>query len=335
VDNGSVRKLELDKNNYLFYQLNYDYDDSAICPQFSAFLNQVLPSATAQAVIAETIGSTFIPNEQLKLEKMPVLIGKGANGKSVLLEIIKEVLGENNVSHIGISSLTTNEQAKAGLRNKLLNIDSEMTSVFNRINYEELKKIISGEPIQVKLLFKDMFKISNYAKMIAACNELPPHEHTNAFARRLLVVPFNITIPLNKQDPQLAYKIKTTEMAGIFNWVLQGFMRIARQKHFTESREIIAAGIEYAIDSDSVQQYIRDGLELVPATDDPSNFFGLSTLFRNYVAYCAEVGLKPVSRRTMEKRLIAAGCGRDPRGFYFKTHPKEMQRNLDINDLPI
>jgi putative DNA primase/helicase len=54
--------------------------------------------------------------------------------------------------------------------------------------------------------------------MIFNANELPrDEEQTNAFFRRFIIVPFDVTIPAEEQDRKLHRKIIDGELAGAFN----------------------------------------------------------------------------------------------------------------------
>ena len=98
--NKGVHKLKpFDKNDYLHYQLSYDFDESAECPMWLKFLDEVLPEKKAQQVLAEYIGYLFIRNGSfLKIEKVLALIGGGSNGKGVVNEVVTAIVGKENTS---------------------------------------------------------------------------------------------------------------------------------------------------------------------------------------------------------------------------------------------
>jgi putative DNA primase/helicase len=75
--------------------------------------------------------------------------------------------------------------------------------------------------------------MTDYAKLIFNCNELPKDvEQTEAYFRRFLIIPFNVTIPEHEQDKELAKKIIDNELSGVFNWVLSGLKRLLMQQRF-------------------------------------------------------------------------------------------------------
>lgn len=84
--------------DFITYQLGFDYNPEAKMPLFEAYLNKVLPDKSSQKVLAEYLGYVFIRPSYLKLEKTLLLHGSGANGKSVFYEIVRKLLGEQNTS---------------------------------------------------------------------------------------------------------------------------------------------------------------------------------------------------------------------------------------------
>ncbi len=87
-----------DPKDFLKYQLPFNFDPKADLPIFRNYLNRVLPDKDCQKVLSEYVGSLFIKQSTLKLEKALLLYGTGANGKSVFFDIITALLGgDSNV----------------------------------------------------------------------------------------------------------------------------------------------------------------------------------------------------------------------------------------------
>ena len=89
----------------------------------------------------------------------------------------------------------TNENGyfRAKLANKLVNYASEING---KLESAIFKQLVSGEPVEARLPYGEPFTLKQYAKLIFNCNELPKDvEHTNAYFRRFLIIPFDVTIP--------------------------------------------------------------------------------------------------------------------------------------------
>jgi putative DNA primase/helicase len=250
-------------------------------------------------ILAEYLGYLFIKPSTLKLEKTLLLYGGGANGKSVFFEVVNALLGGNeNVSNFSLQSLTNdNGYFRAMLANKLVNYASEISG---KLETNIFKQLVSGEPVEARLPYGKPFTIYNYAKLIFNCNELPKDvEQTTAFFRRFLIIPFEITIPESQQDKELSKKIITSELSGVFNWVLEGLKRLLEQKKFTHSEAVEKQLEDYRLQSDSVQLFLIDeGIE-----KSVTETIEFSILFEQYKKYCTDSGYHFCSKKKFSERL--------------------------------
>jgi putative DNA primase/helicase len=285
------------RNDFLTHQLPFEFEPDATAPLFQKYLDEVLPDADKQQIFAEYCGYIFIKPSVLKLEKMLILFGTGANGKSVFFEILNALLGTENFSSYSLQDLTNdNGYYRAKIGNKLVNYASEING---KLETDIFKQMASGEPLSVRLPYGEPFILNDYAKLIFNCNELPKDvEHTNAFFRRFLIIGFDVTIPENKQDKELANKIINNELSGVFNWILQGLERVLKQKKFSKCEAVENARTDYEKQSDSVKMFIED-YEYKTATD----YTKISELYQKYKAYCIEDGFRPVNKSNFMKRL--------------------------------
>ena len=290
--------------DFITYQLPFEYNPQAKAPLFKAYLNRVLPDPERQMVLAEYLGFVFIKHgsNTLKEEKALILYGAGANGKSVFFEVVNALLGADNVSNYSLQSLTNdNGYFRAKLANKLVNYASEING---KLETGLFKALVSGEPVEARLPYGEPFILKQYAKLIFNCNELPKDvEHTNAYFRRFLIIPFDVTIPEQEQDKNLHTKIIKDELPGVFNWVLQGLNRLLKQGGFSECKAAQQAVEQYRIESDSVQMFLSEHEYKVSATNETP----LKDMFSEYRNYCTENGLKACSLRTLADRLRNSG----------------------------
>ncbi|MCX7124360.1 MAG: hypothetical protein NTU49_01130, partial [Gammaproteobacteria bacterium] len=145
---GTCLKL-FNADDFITYQLPFEYNKDAITPQFHQYLDKVLPDKKLQNILAEYLGYIFVKNSTLKLEKTLLLYGSGANGKSVLYEIVRSLLGEQNTAEYSLQSLTqVNGYQRAMIVNKLLNYASEING---RLESSMFKALASGEPVEARL----------------------------------------------------------------------------------------------------------------------------------------------------------------------------------------
>lgn len=289
-----------DRNDFLTYQLPFEYNPDAKAPLFERYLQRVQPDIERQKVLAEFLGYVFVSVKTLKLEKALVLYGGGANGKSVFFEVVNALLGDENVSGYSLESLTDKEgYHRAMIIDKLVNYASELNA--NQLATDKTKQLISGEKIQARLPYGDPFDITDYAKLIFNANELPKNaEQTNAYFRRFMIVNFEQTIPEEEQDKELSKKIIESELSGVFNWVIDGLNRLLEQKKFTVCKAVNEARKQYELESDSVNQFIVDSGYIA----SPDSYETLPNLYREYRAFCIEDGCHFVKKGNFKKRLM-------------------------------
>ncbi len=303
------------KDNFT-YILDYDFDPEATAPMFQRVLNEALP-LDAQMVLQEYIGSIFL--SRFNLQKALFMYGSGANSKSLILNVISAALGKENIVEHSIESLCEDgSRTVADLEGKLLNICTEVSRKFSMENF---KKLIVKETMTARRLYGEPYPINNYASLLFSCNELPRSiEHTPAYFRRLLIVPFLKTIPEDKQDRTLGDRIIANELSGVLNWVIQGLQRLLKQGQLTKSELVEKALSEYKIDIDSVASFIDDNNWEKSTTDNMS----LQNLFEGYMTYCKDTNVHACSRKTFTARLRLAGFEVTRRSLGMVVHIKQV-----------
>jgi putative DNA primase/helicase len=238
----------------------------------------------------------------VKEEKALILYGTGANGKSVFFEIVSAMLGRENVSNYSLQNLTEEKGFyRAKITDKLVNYASEING---KLDTSFFKAMVSGEPVEACLKYGQPFTMTEYAKFIFNCNELPKEvEHTDGYFRRFLIIPFDVTIPPEQQDKQLHHKIIDAELSGVFNWVLDGLKRVLAQKGFTHCEAAKKAVEQYKTQSDSVKMFIEEN----NFVKSPSDYEIIKELYQRYRSFCIEDGFMPVNKSNFIKRLSSIG----------------------------
>jgi putative DNA primase/helicase len=300
ITTSGTKLRNFKKEDFLTYQLPFDYKADAQAPIFKAYLDRVLPDKERQYVLAEYLGSVFIKNgsKSIKEEKALILYGSGANGKSVFFEIVNALLGDVNISSYSLQNLTDGSgYYRAMIANKLVNYASEING---KLETSTFKQMVSGEPIEARLPYGNPMQIRQYAKLIFNANELPRDvEQTPAYFRRFLIIPFDVTIPENEQDKELHIKIIEAELSGIFNWVLTGLKRLLEQKRFSRCEAATQAVDQYKKEADSVNLFIDDENYQKSTVD----FMYIKELFVEYRYYCMQSNFREVSKINFSKRL--------------------------------
>lgn len=313
VFSGSGIELkEFNESDNLKYILPFEYDAKATCPKFDKYLEYVLPELDSRDSLAEFIGYCLVNNETLKLEKMAILIGDGANGKSVFFEIISALFGKGNMSHYSLKNLTEDRGIyRIGIQGKLLNYSSELGK---NLGTTILKQLVSGEPVDARSLYKSPITIVNYARLMFNANEMPSDVELNdGFMRRFMIIRFGVHIPESMRDPNLSKRIIDTELSGVFNWALSGLKRILLNKGFTKSQALNIELEKFKSSSDSVRLF----LEEESFEKSKVNPIVLKELYKFYKQFCFDFNYRAVSLRKFTERIRQIGFEMERRNYGF------------------
>ncbi|MCY1720431.1 phage/plasmid primase, P4 family [Prolixibacteraceae bacterium Z1-6] len=283
--------------DFMTYQLPFSYDPNAECPMFDKYLEEVQPDESSRKVLQEFAGYIFT---NLNLEKMLMLVGSGANGKSVFFNIISAIVGKQNILNYSLG-MFGHEYNRAKLTNVLLNYSSEKGT---ELNPDTLKALVSGEPLQTREPYGKPFTLTNKVRFIINANELPREtEQTKAYFRRYLIVPFDVTITEDQRDIDLADKIIENELSGVFNWLLKGLERILEQRQFTRSEKSEEALEDFRRKSDSVALFVEEFSLEQHKTEKTE----LVTIYKKYKEFCHDDGYKPLGKNNFSTRLEKKG----------------------------
>lgn len=240
-------------------QMNCFYDLPSEAPQFHKYLSQVLDESTIP-LVQELMGYLLISNTQA--QKAFILYGPGRTGKSTLLQIIEMIIGNNNISNVSWQGLEDKFQP-ATLYGKLVNLygDLPATSLKDTANF---KALTGGDTINAQFKNKQIFSFKNKARLVFSCNQLPHNnvDRTDAFYRRIILVPFIKQVPSDQVDPNLIQKLKK-EKEGIVQWALQGLYRLMKNSFKFSKSEISDSILEkYKTNNDSVLWFMKNYCEL-------------------------------------------------------------------------
>lgn len=337
---SGVELEPFNKQDGLTYQLHYPYDKEAKAPIFEKFLNTALPNVAVQKLVFQYIAYVFLP--KMNLEKLLFLFGGGSNGKSVLLAVIKALVGDKQCCEYALEGITESEYQRAELGKYLLNTCTEIST---RMGTAIFKKIASREPLQARLPYGKPYNVNGYATSIFSMNVLPKDvEQTAAFFRRFIIVPFETYIPDDKQDTTLAKKIIDSEMSGVLNLVIEGMESLLSEGKFDIPESVQRVVEEFRKESDSILTFLDEGDGGWHISTE--HWKSLQEMYTAYRAHCTTDGGKPVSKRTFGQRLRALGYTVEKRGHFKQTmvnaenaediaRAEKAKQILNSDDVPV
>ena len=152
-------------SNHLMNSISFPYDPEAQCPGFLSFLQSVWGAdndfGEKTAFLREWMG--YLLTSDASMQKMVILKGEGANGKSVLMDVIRAMIGEDNIVSVMLDRLRQ-PYVRATLEAKLLNQSADLPKR-GIVSDGDLKAIISGDSIEVSPKHKPSYTIKPYARL--------------------------------------------------------------------------------------------------------------------------------------------------------------------------
>lgn len=296
----SVLLKEHNRELYFTYVLKFDYDESAQCLKFQAYLDRVLPDKEQQAVLQEYLGYCLSGN-YLKLEKALMLYGPlGSGGKSVLHDCLELMFNRQLMSNYSLSEISK-ENYRYNLRDKLINYSSEID--FSNANMEIFKQLTSCETVSARKLYEMPVGITPKVKQIYNANELPDANMSDAVFRRLIILPFTVVIPEKEANVHLAKELATEESSGIFNWIVEGLKRLAERGRFDIPESLQKIVNQYKYDSVNINTFIdEEGYR--PGDGEKVS---LRDVYKNYSEFVKDCGFRRFSLKNFATHLRKLG----------------------------
>lgn len=260
------------------------------CDRWLQFLGETIQDPQTIMALQEFFGYCLVSST--RFQKCLFMFGPGADGKSIVLDTLTALLGEQNCSAVGLKDLEK-EFYRASLFGKRLNVSAEFDS--GAFTSEWFKKLIDGSLVSACFKHKDFFEFRFDGKIVFASNRFPKVlDNSDGYWRRLLPIQFKrqfLTVASGK-DLNLIDKL-LAELDGIFAWSLAGLERLYEQGEFTWSDDMEATLSEYKATNDPVRVFCQERLL---CHDSDTYRVGVAALYKAYRSWCGEGNFTPHNR---------------------------------------
>ena len=281
---------------YSINQLNVTYRNNAQCLLWVKTLREIFEDDSARIMLLQEYFGYCLTRDT-DYEKSLFLFGEGANGKSVVLYVLEELIGRENCSSIPLEKFNDMHYV-ARLRDKLVNISLE-TNAKADVYDNMFKAIVTGDTIAADEKYGQPFQFKPYCKLLFSTNNMPRvKDKTEGYFRRLLVLPFNRQFTVNERNPKLKYKIAGSELDGIFLWALNGLNRLRERGYFEESASMRAVKDEYRKENNNVIIFV-DEVCVIDAHAEVKK----DELYQAYHDWCFASGYKALRKIAFGREL--------------------------------
>ncbi len=322
LETGQLK--EHNKDDFITRVINVGYDPDAVCPTWEKVIGQIfLDDPDLISYFQRAVGYTLtgLTNEQV----MFILFGKGGNGKSTIIEVLRSMLGPYT-KHLQAESLMTKKFGDtqsndiAALKGIRLATSVE-TEEGQRLAESKVKQLTGGDTITARKLYQEFIEFRPHFKLWLACNHRPTIRGTDAAIwRRIHLIPFEVTFSEDQRDQSLLEKLEV-ELPGILAWSVRGCMEWKSEGLNPPS--VIRKAIDvYRSDMDVVSKFLEECCR-----EDPSVEVSAKELYGELKNWSQQNGEITISQQMLGRKLSKRGFKR----FSKRPHGK-VWRGLELNN---
>tara|TARA_B110000977_G_scaffold201886_1_gene299809 strand:+ start:14533 stop:17073 length:2541 start_codon:yes stop_codon:yes gene_type:complete len=274
------------------------------------FLSKILPQPDVRKYVLKLISSFLSGNTGE--QKFHIWTGDGSNGKSKLVDLIEDALGDYT-SKLPITVLT--RKRGTGASPEVAETKGKRFVSFQEPEREDkiqvgyMKELTGGDKINTRKLYKSPIEFRPQFKTLLCCNDLPEIPSNDGGTwRRIRVVDFPskfVDEPTGpneyKKDTEIPEKLKT--WAPYFVSLLIEMYAKFTKEGLKEPESVIKYTKEYQRRSDVYLDYIEEN---IVETTDESDIISFSSLFNHFkqwhIEYYNEKPNKVMFKTYMERK---------------------------------
>jgi len=273
------------------------YDADAQCPRFLCFVDEVFDGDTELvAFVRRLLGYCLTGSTEQHV--LPIWHGSGRNGKSTLVRVMLNVLGNDyacttSSGFLAASGAQQHPTKIADLYGKRFAADLE-TSDDMRLDEELMKRLTGGDRLKARRMREDFWEFDATHKLVLATNHEPAVRNQNpAVWGRILKVPFVVSF-LGREEKDLDAKL-AAESPGILSWLVEGCYEW-QDMGLAPPAAVVAATKEYRAEQNTVHlfhdQMVKAEGKILKAT-----------LYTAYKAWCEMNSCAPVPNKMFYEEL--------------------------------
>jgi putative DNA primase/helicase len=294
-----------------------NYMPDASCDLWERFLYQIQdvsrqPASADRMVmfLQRAIGYALTGSTQEQC--LFVMWGGGANGKSTLLNLVKEVLG-SYAMHTPTETLLAKNRG-GDIPTDVARLDGPRLVTASEVDRgrrlaESLVKELTGQDtVSARFLYGEYFDFKPQFKLFLSTNNKPVIRGAdNAIWRRIKMIPFNVQFGEGMDLPRddgLADKLRA-EYEGILAWMVRGCL-YWQEEGLAPPAEVTEAIAAYRAEMDVLAEFMEDCCLVGPGLTVTAG-----DIYSAYLTWAGEAGLR--DKEQMKQRTF--GICLTERGF--------------------
>jgi len=290
-----------DKDLYMTKVTNCEYTDKTDYPLWDKFLNEIF-NGNKELIrfMQKAIGYSLTGS--IKEQCVFFCYGTGRNGKSTFLETIGDILGDYAINiQPDTIMMKQNSSSSSGDVARLKGgrfVNSAEPNQGVKLNESLVKQMSGGDKLTASKKYENEFEFMPEFKLWMSMNYKPVIRGTDlGIWRRIILIPFTSTIPEDKVDRNLKYKLRQ-ELPGIFKWAIEGCLAWQREG-LKVPQVILDATKEYKSEMDAIGSFLEACCELDLGGEELDH-----DLYTAYSVWAKENGEYEMNSRKFNTELL-------------------------------
>ena len=319
LDLNSGELLPFSPDYIILNKIPWNYVPGAYDKTTDDTLNRICSgNQEIRMLLEEMVGYCFYRSN--KFRKSFILTGKGKNGKSTFLKMLRYALdkdSDDNVSSLDLNDLN-DRFSKVRLYGKLANIGDDISEDdLHGKGISIFKKAVTGEAFTVEFKGQDGFDMKSYATLIFAANTIPRFSGSGltAIKDRLIIIPFEarFTKDGDNYNPNIIKELMSqSAIEYLIMLGVQGLQRIIQNQGFTEPDVVTKELDDFEANNDSILAWLNnmkdsDEGNIHDVVDTQIVGRNFDDIYGEYEGFCVMEGIREsmIARRNFSKEICS------------------------------
>jgi len=315
VENGTINlrdgtMREHRPSDYITKLAPTEYIPGATHPVWERFLDTSLIEAEEELAPFVQRAAGYTITGLTTEEKLLVILGPAASGKTTFVEAMKAVLGDYSAT--ADFETFIERPNSSGPRNDIARLAGARfvpgveVSDGRRLAQGLCKQLTGGDTITARFLYREAFEFRPQFKLWLVANHAPLIDgEDDGMWRRIVRVPFERVIPRDDRDPAVKETLRSDLAArsAVLAWCVQGCLEW--QRIGLSIPECVSMATDaYRQDMDPLREFFEESCVFSQNMWTPN-----ATLRGEYLKWCEAVGInRPLHPKSFAARLKAKGC---------------------------
>jgi putative DNA primase/helicase len=277
---------------------------SDACQEWIKFINRIFDNDQELiGFVQRAVGYTLTGS--VSEQCLFILIGTGANGKSTFLNTLHRLFGDYAAS-VPMQTLMEQRNGSAQTNDLAYLVGKRFVAASEgergqRLAESKIKLMTGGDRIVCRHLYQDYFAFDPQFKLWLATNTLPSISGMDdAIWRRIMVIPFPVTIPSAERDQRLGDRL-AKELPGICRWAMHG-LREWRLHGLNPPSRVLQSTGNYREENDTVGQWLESA-----CVQEPRLMTTMKDLYESYKSWCENSSIEAMHNTCFGKELERRG----------------------------